>query len=145
MELAGCGTEWPCCGGTGTESYMNLAAALWLGINDGYNPMPPLMTDSLAEAVKLKASETRVGLPTGRLYEMTSFEEVKEAFKKQLEYFVKWHHMNINSFEYVARGNAAAARRLRDDGRLHGKGLGTSWSAGPNTTPPATPASASAT
>jgi formate C-acetyltransferase len=103
VELAGCGTEWPCCGGTGTESYMNLAAALWLGINDGFNPMPPLMTDSLAEAAKLKASETRVGLPTGYLYDMKSFEEVKDAYKKQLEHFVKWHHMNINSFEYVAR------------------------------------------
>ncbi|WP_256436413.1 pyruvate formate lyase family protein [Alkalibacter rhizosphaerae] len=30
-------------------------------------------------------------------------EEVKEAFKKQIEYFVKWHIMNISSFEYVAR------------------------------------------
>ncbi|SHI13409.1 formate C-acetyltransferase [Sporobacter termitidis DSM 10068] len=103
VEPAGCGTEWPCCGGTGTESYMNLAAALWIAINDGYNPMPPLMTDSMAEAAKLKASETRVGLPTGHLYDMKSFEEVKEAFKKQIEFFVKWHHMNINSFEYVAR------------------------------------------
>jgi formate C-acetyltransferase len=103
VELAGCGTEWPACGGTGTESYMNLAAALWLAINDGFNPMPPLMTDSLAEAAKLKASDARVGLPTGHLYDMASFEEVKEAFKKQIEYFVKWHHMNINSFEYVAR------------------------------------------
>ena len=103
VEPAGCGTEWPCCGGTGTESYMNLAAALWLGINDGFNPMPPLMTDSMAEAAKLKASETRVGLSTGYLYEMKSFEEVKDAFRKQLEHFVKWHHMNINSFEYVAR------------------------------------------
>jgi formate C-acetyltransferase len=103
VELAGCGNEWPCCGGTGTESYMNLAAALWIAINDGYNPMPPLMTDSLAEAAKLKASEDRVGLPTGYLYDMTSFEQVKEAYKRQIEFFVKWQHMNINSFEYIAR------------------------------------------
>jgi pyruvate formate-lyase/glycerol dehydratase family glycyl radical enzyme len=102
VELAGCGTEWPCCGGTGTESYMNLANALIIGINDGYNPMPPLMTSSMENA-KLQASKTRVGLPTGYLYDMKSFEEVKEAFRRQIEFFVKWQHMNINSFEYVAR------------------------------------------
>jgi formate C-acetyltransferase len=34
---------------------------------------------------------------------MRSFEEVKEAFRKQCELFVKWHIMNINAFEYVAR------------------------------------------
>jgi formate C-acetyltransferase len=34
---------------------------------------------------------------------MQSFEDVKKAFKKQVEWFVGWHHMNINSFEYVAR------------------------------------------
>jgi formate C-acetyltransferase len=66
VEPAGCGTEWPCCGGTGTESYMNLANALWLAINDGYNPMPPLFTDSM-ESAKVDAPKTRVGLPTGYL------------------------------------------------------------------------------
>ncbi len=103
VEPAGCGNEWPACGGTGTESYMNLVAALWIAINDGHNPMPPLMVDSGAEAAKLEASETRVGLPTGYLYDMKSFEDIKEAYKKQIEYFVKWQHININSFEYVAR------------------------------------------
>lgn len=102
VEPGGCGTEWPCCGGTGTESYMNLANALLLAINDGYNPMPPLFTDSM-ESANVNVPKTRVGLPTGYLYEMKNFEEVKEAFKKQVEFFVKWHHMNINSFEYVAR------------------------------------------
>jgi pyruvate formate-lyase/glycerol dehydratase family glycyl radical enzyme len=103
VEPAGCGTEWPCCGGTGTESYMNLAAALWLGINDGYNPMPPLMVDSMAEGAKLGVSQQRQGLATGYLYDMASFEDVKAAYQKQIEHFVKWQHMNINSFEYVAR------------------------------------------
>ncbi len=102
VELAGCGTEWPACGGTGTESYMNLANALWLAINDGYNPMPPMMIDR-AVGAEAKPLTTRVGLSTGYLYEMRNFEQVKEAYKKQVEYFVKWHHMNINSFEYVAR------------------------------------------
>jgi formate C-acetyltransferase len=45
----------------------------------------------------------RVGAKTGYLYEMTDFEQVKAAYQKQLDFFVRWHHMNINSFEYVAR------------------------------------------
>ncbi|MPW26690.1 hypothetical protein GC105_12910 [Alkalibaculum sp. M08DMB] len=94
VEPAGCGDEWPACGGTGTETYWNMANALWLGINNGKNPMgffgmPP--------------SEESCGLETGYLYEMNTFEDVLEAFKKQTEFFVKWHASSINSFEYVAR------------------------------------------
>ena len=95
VEPAGCGTEWPCCGGTGSSAYINLAAAFWLGINDGYSLMPSLASN--------KVPDSRVGLSTGYLYDMESFEEVKEAYRKQVEYFVKWQHMNINSFEYIAR------------------------------------------
>ncbi|QSX07859.1 hypothetical protein J0B03_08550 [Alkalibacter rhizosphaerae] len=40
VEPAGCGTEWPACGGTGTESYMNMANALLLAINDGFTFVP---------------------------------------------------------------------------------------------------------
>ena len=90
VEPSGCGDEWPACGGTGTESYWNLANALWLAINDGHNPL----ADPSAE---------RCGLPTGYLYEMETFEEVLEAFKKQTDFFVKWHAACINSFEYMAR------------------------------------------
>ncbi|MBQ9858822.1 MAG: glycyl radical protein, partial [Oscillospiraceae bacterium] len=45
------------------------------------------------------------GVPTGYLYEMESIEEVFEAYKKQIEFFVKWHVGCTNSFEYVARQN----------------------------------------
>ena len=47
--------------------------------------------------------DKQVGLPTGYLYEMNTFEEVQEAFKKQVEFFVKWHVANTNNFEYIAR------------------------------------------
>ena len=97
VEPAGCGTEWPACGGTGTESYMNMANALLIGINNGYNPMPMPGRSGVA------ANEGQVGLPTGYLYEMETFEEVKEAFRKQMVYFVNWHAININSFEYIGR------------------------------------------
>jgi formate C-acetyltransferase len=100
VEPAGCGTEWPACGGTGTESYMNLANALLLAINDGFTPVP--MRNAFMPAPEGTPNK-RVGAPTGYLYDMTSFEQVKEAFKAQVERFVKWHIMNINAFEYVAR------------------------------------------
>ena len=100
VELAGCGTEWPACGGTGTESYMNLANALILAINDGHSFTPMLNAFTPAPP---GTENKRVGPATGYLYDMTDFEQVKEAYRRQVEYFVKWHIMNINAFEYVAR------------------------------------------
>jgi formate C-acetyltransferase len=47
----------------------------------------------------------QTGPATGYLYEMESFDEVLAAYQRQVEYFVKWHAANINSFEYVARQN----------------------------------------
>ena len=94
VEPSGCGDEWPACGGSGTESYMNLANAVLLGINDGYynapffggNPPP-----------------NRGGLPTGYLYEMENIEQVMAAVKKQIDFFVKFHASCTNAFEYLAR------------------------------------------
>jgi formate C-acetyltransferase len=100
VEPAGCGNEWPACGGTGTESYMNLANALLLAINDGYTPVPML---NAFMAAPPGTPNVRVGAQTGYLYEMDSMEQIQEAYRKQLDIFVKWHIMNINSFEYVAR------------------------------------------
>ena len=100
VEPAGTGTEWPACGGVGSESFMNLAAALLLAINDGYTARP------MINAFKPAPPDTpnpRVGPATGYLYDMTDIGQVRQAFKTQLDYFIKWHIMNINSFEYVAR------------------------------------------
>ncbi len=100
VEPAGCGTEWPACGGTGTESYMNLATALLLAINDGHTFVP--MLNAFVPAPE-GTPNTRLGPATGYLYDMTSIEEVMEAYKQQVETWVRWHIMNINAFEYVAR------------------------------------------
>jgi len=100
VEPAGTGTEWPACGGVGTESFMNMAAALLLAINDGYTMRP--MLNGFVPAPP-GSPNPRMGLSTGYLYEMTNIEQVRKAFKAQMEYFAKWHTMNINSFEYVAR------------------------------------------
>ncbi|MCL2401715.1 MAG: hypothetical protein FWC90_03620 [Oscillospiraceae bacterium] len=100
VEPAGCGTEWPACGGVGTESFLNMAKALLLAINDGYNVRP--MINGFLPAPE-GTPNTRVGLATGYLYNMNSIDEVQAAYQAQIECFVRWHAMNINSFEYVAR------------------------------------------
>jgi formate C-acetyltransferase len=100
VEPTGCGDEWASPGGNGTESYINLANTLWLAINDGYNPMRNL---SAATGEGPLPFPKRSGLPTGHLYEMKTFEDVQNAFRKQIEFFVKWQAINVNSFEYIAR------------------------------------------
>jgi formate C-acetyltransferase len=92
VEPQGCGDEWACPGGNGTESFFNLFNAFLLGINNGYNPMPG------------PGGETgeQTGLATGYLYEMETFDQVLDAVKKQIEYFAGWQVSLVNTFEYVA-------------------------------------------
>ena len=92
VEPQGCGDEWACPGGTGTESFFNLLNAFLLAINNGYNPFP-------GRDGKLGG---QVGLPTGYLYEMDTFDDVLNAVKKQIEYFVNWHISLVNTWEFVA-------------------------------------------
>ena len=99
VEPGGTGDEWPACGGTGAASYFNMVNALWLGINNGYNPMPRRGMFGGGEPQPSGQS----GVPTGYLYDMTSFDQVLEAYKRQTEFFVKWHVSLTNNFEYLAR------------------------------------------
>jgi pyruvate formate-lyase/glycerol dehydratase family glycyl radical enzyme len=92
VEPQGCGDEWASPGGSGTESFFNLLNAFLLAINNGVNPMPWPGGEPGAQ----------VGLPTGYLYEMETFDEVLDAVKKQIEYFARWHVSLVNTFEYVA-------------------------------------------
>ncbi len=95
VEPAGCGTEWPQCGGTGTESYFLIANALLHAINNGYCPV------NFPGAPEPQ----QTGLPTGYLYEMESFEEVKQAYVKQINFFANWHIDNVSSYQYLMRWN----------------------------------------
>jgi len=92
VEPQGCGDEWACPGGNGTESFFNMLNAFLLAINNGCNPMP-------GPDGKMGG---QVGLPTGYLYEMETFEEVLDATRKQMEYFAKWHVSLVNTWEFVA-------------------------------------------
>jgi len=98
VEPGGTGDEWPACGGTGSASYFNMVNTLWLAINNGTNPMPVRnwRTNQVFEP-------RQTGLSTGYLYEMTSMDEVVAAYKKQNDFFVKWHVNLTNNFEYLAR------------------------------------------
>jgi formate C-acetyltransferase len=95
VEPGGNGNDWPACGGTGSMSYINLPNAVLLAINDG-RPTMPMFAPPGGEV-------PRVGPATGCLYEMESFEQVKEAYKKQVDFFVRWHVMVNNNAEYVTR------------------------------------------
>jgi pyruvate formate-lyase/glycerol dehydratase family glycyl radical enzyme len=97
VEPQGCGDEWACPGGNGTESFWNMLNAFLLAINNGYNPMPG----------RDGKPGGQVGLPTGYLYEMKTFDDVLAAVKKQMEYFVKWQVSLFNIYEYVASEHMA--------------------------------------
>ena len=98
VEPGGTGDEWPACGGTGSASYFNLVNTLWIAINNGTNPKKVVNHFTQEEY-----PPRQTGLPTGFLYEMNSMDEVVDAYRKQIEFFVKWHVTLTNNFEYVAR------------------------------------------
>ena len=93
VEPAGCGDEWPAPGGSGGESYFNLANVLIHAINDGVNPVP----------IPGNAPGKCTGLHTGYLYEMRSYEDVLRAYAAQLDFYVRWQVTMTNMFEYAAR------------------------------------------
>ncbi len=86
------GYEWAQPGGTGTESYLNIANAMLLAINNGINPM------KFPGAPEPK----QTGPATGYLYEMNSMDEVLAAVKTQFDFFCKWQCANINAWESMS-------------------------------------------
>jgi formate C-acetyltransferase len=93
VEPGGCGDDWPANGGPGQETFWRIPGAVLLAINNGVNPFP--RPDGLPQR--------RTGLPTGYLYEMKSFDEVLDATKRQMEYFIDWHVAFTSIREMVAR------------------------------------------
>ncbi|MDY2625644.1 MAG: pyruvate formate lyase family protein [Coriobacteriales bacterium] len=93
VEPGGCGDEWPAPGGSGGESYFNLANVLIQAVNDGINPVQ----------IPKNAPGKHTGPRTGYLYDMTSFDQVLDAYRAQLEFFVNWHVTMANMFEYASR------------------------------------------
>ncbi len=88
------GDEWPACGGVGINSYTNFVNILVEAINNGRTY---LASGPFAEP------ETQFGPKTGYLYDMKSIEEVKEAYLKTMEYWIRWDAALINIHEEVTR------------------------------------------
>ena len=83
VEPAGCGNEWSASGSSGAESFSNLAGIMNMAIHNGTNPM----------------TGCDAGVRTGYLYDYKTFDEFKEAFKKQLKFFLDWHVTYVNFYE----------------------------------------------
>jgi len=84
VEPAGTGNEWPACGTTGTESIWNMVDIIQLVVNGGVNPRTGVTS-----------------IPTKKLYEFDSFDEVRDAFEKQIKYILDWNVSYSNFFEMV--------------------------------------------
>jgi len=88
------GDEWPACGGVGINSYTNYVNILAQAINNGY---------SYRKTGPFADTGTRFGPETGYLYEMQSMDEVLEAYRKTMEYWVRWDAALINIHEEITR------------------------------------------
>ncbi len=85
IELSGSGCEWSNVSSPFSKGFLNIVNVLMQAINNGINPQ----------------NGQRGGLQTGYLYAMDSFEQVQQAFKTQLEYFMDWQFSLNNLMEHV--------------------------------------------
>ena len=86
VELSGSGCEFSNVSGPFSKTHLSIANVVLQAINDGKNPIDP--------------EHVQAGLHTGYLYNMESFDEVKSAFYRQLEYFMNWHQTFNNVLEF---------------------------------------------
>ena len=91
VEPACCGNDFANSGGDGNAAYTILPAALWQAINNGTNPF----------RFPGAPEPRQTGLSTGYLYEMNSMQEVLDAYKAQLDFFLKWQVSMVNCWEYL--------------------------------------------
>ncbi len=86
QEIMGPGTEYPCANGnTAPYSSLNYGVVFDMAINDGKNPF----------------NNEPCSIHTGFLYEMKSIEEVREAMRKLVFYFIKLQVSVDNYTEYL--------------------------------------------
>jgi formate C-acetyltransferase len=86
VEPTGCGDHWAAPGGSGKETYWNMANALLVAINNGINPL----------------TGKQGPIQCGYLYDMKSFDEVKEAYEKTVNYYADWQVTMTNFYELLA-------------------------------------------
>lgn len=86
QEIVGSGNDYPAPNGTLCKATIHYPTILVLALNNGVNPF----------------NAKRSALETGYLYDMTSFDEVKEAVRAQVEYFMRWLVTMNNYSEHIA-------------------------------------------
>jgi pyruvate-formate lyase len=85
VESTGSGCEFANPSAPFSKTFLNINNVLLQAINNGLNP----------------ETGERGGLETGYLYEMESFDQVKDAFTAQLAYFMDWHFTLNNVITHV--------------------------------------------
>lgn len=85
VEMSGSGCEFSNVSGPYSKTFLNVSNVVLQAINNGINPM----------------NGREGGLKSGYLYDMTSFDDVKAAFAKQMKFFMDWHFSMGNIFEYI--------------------------------------------
>jgi len=90
VEPAICGCDFANSGGDGNAAYTILPNALLCAINNGKNPF------------KLPGDPDGPTAPeTGYLYDMTSMDQVLDAYAKQMDFFTRWQVSMVNCYEYI--------------------------------------------
>ena len=85
VEYSGSGCDFANASGPFSKTFFNINNLLLQAINNGVNPQ----------------NGKPGGLSTGYLYDMETFDQVKEAFKAQFDYFLDWHLALHAISEYV--------------------------------------------
>ena len=88
VEPGGTGNEWSASGNDGVNSIWDMMEVITLLINGGVSP---------------RSGKTAVSVP--KLYEYKSFDEVKEAFVKLMEYCMNWTVSYACMYELAYSGN----------------------------------------
>ncbi len=76
VELSGSGCDFANVSGPFSKAFFNMPQVVVQTVNNGINPFNGIQS----------------GPQTGYLYEMTSFEQFRDAFAAQLKFFMDWHH-----------------------------------------------------
>lgn len=94
QEIVGSGNDYPCPnGGAAAHASVHFGSVLATALNNGVNPM----------------TGHDCGVKTGYLYDMKSFEEVKEAYKKIATWAFHWQITMNNYSEYITTRYAPLA------------------------------------
>lgn len=105
------GSEWSACGNTGKESFFNYLGAVVLAINNGCNPK----------------TGYQCPIKKGHLFEMKSFDEVKEAFQAYVHYGLDWCVTGMNFYELMYSENfCSVVASATMDGCME-SGLDVTW------------------